>query len=62
MKLYRCTVAGLPVLFVKDSNKNCLTCSHSCKKLFSKKYRCTIILGLDLYDGVYGYCDMYEDK
>ena len=62
MGLVRTTCAGLEVDFMKSNIKNCLNCKYSCKRLFKKTYKCGIIFGLNLDDGAYGYCHMYEIK
>ena len=62
MGLCRTTICGLSIPFKKSENKKCINCEYVSKKWFRNKYECMIILGLNLDDGLYGCCSMYEKR
>lgn len=59
---HRNTCVGLRIKFIKSNTLRCINCKYVKERLFSKKYKCEIILGLDLEDGELGYCNMYESS
>jgi len=62
MGFCRTTIWGLSVPFNKSEDKKCINCNYVSKKWFRNEYKCMLILGLKLDDGLYGYCSMYEKQ
>jgi hypothetical protein len=60
MDICRYTSVGMPINFKKSEEKKCINCEYKQKKFFKKEYKCQVILGLDVGDGNYGYCLMYD--
>ncbi len=60
LALVRYTMAGLGVPFTKSDTRQCINCTYVKKRLFRNKYYCELVMGLNLDDGKYGCCFMYE--